>query len=112
MVTAPGAEAGWNSTVPPGATFDNRIAAADAVAMVVTSALRQARHVSAPLLVCVCDRENLMDPKTAALVARRAPKGVARHYDSDHFAIYHPPLIDRVLADQTAFLREHLDVGA
>jgi hypothetical protein len=51
-----------------------------------------------------------MNPRYAALVARRAPNGVARHYPSDHFAIYHPPLVGRVLADQTAFLVEHLDV--
>jgi pimeloyl-ACP methyl ester carboxylesterase len=110
MVTVDGAEAGWNSTVPPGGSFDNRIAAADAVSMVTTSALRHARNVTAPLLVCVCDRENLMDPKYAELVARRAPRGVARHYESDHFAIYHPPLVSRVLDDQTTFLQEHLDV--
>ena len=110
-MTAGGALAGWNSTVPAGATFDNRIVAADAVAMVTTSALRQARRVRAPLLVCVCDRENLMDPRYGKLVARRAPNGIARHYDSDHFAIYHPPLVNRVLADQTAFLQEHLRVG-
>lgn len=112
MVTVDGAESGWNSTVPPGGQFDNRIAAADAVAMVTTSALRYARHIEAPLLVCVCDRENLMDPAYAALAARRAPKGVARHYDSDHFAIYHPPFVAQVLADQTAFLKEHFGVGA
>jgi pimeloyl-ACP methyl ester carboxylesterase len=112
MVTVEGAETGWNSTVPPGGRFDNRIAALDAVAMVTTSAMRHARHIDAPLLVCVCDRENLMDPAYAALIARRAPKGVARHYDSDHFAIYHPPLVATVLADQTAFLQEHLGVGA
>jgi pimeloyl-ACP methyl ester carboxylesterase len=29
----------------------------------------------------------------------------------DHFAIYHPPLVAALLADQTAFLREHLDVA-
>lgn len=110
MVTAPGAQAGWNSTLPPGGWFDNRIAAADAVAMVATSALRHARRVSAPLLVCVSDRENLMPPRYAALVARRAPNGVARHYDADHFDVYHPPLAARMLADQTAFLVEHLDV--
>jgi fermentation-respiration switch protein FrsA (DUF1100 family) len=110
MVTIAGAEAGWNSTVPPGGHFDNRIAAADAVAMVATSAMRHARNVSAPLLVCVCDRENLMDPAYAATVARRAPRGIARHYRSDHFEIYHPPLLAQVLADQTAFLQEHLDV--
>lgn len=111
VVTAPGAEAGWNSTVPIGGSFDNRMAAADAVAMISASALRDARRVTAPLLVCVCDEENLIDPKYAALVAERAPRGIARHYPSDHFAIYHPPLVSRVLADQTAFLREHLDVG-
>ncbi len=110
MVTVAGAEAGWNSTVPPSGHFDNRIAAADAVAMVTTSAIRHARNVNAPLLVCVCDRETLMDPEYAAMVARRAPRGVARHYDSDHFEIYHPPLVAQVLADQTAFLQEHLDV--
>ena len=112
MVTAAGAEEGWNSTVPPGSTFDNRIAAADAVAMVTTSALRQASKVTAPLLVCVCDRENLMDPKYAALVAHRARWGEPKHYDSDHFDVYHPPLVTQVLADQTAFLSEHLDVRA
>jgi fermentation-respiration switch protein FrsA (DUF1100 family) len=110
MVTVAGAEAGWNSTVPPGGHFDNRIAAADALAMVTTSVIRHAHNVSAPLLVCVCDRENLMDPTYAAMVARRAPRGLARHYDSDHFAIYHPPLVTQALADQTAFLQEHLDV--
>lgn len=110
MVTAPGALDGWNSTVPEGKTFDNRIAAADALAMVATSALRDASRVTAPLLVCVCDRENLMNPKYAERLAKRAPRGVARHYDSDHFAIYHPPLLDQVISDQTSFLKEHLDV--
>ncbi len=63
-------------------------------------------------MVCVCDRETLIDPKYVERTAQRAPRGIARHYDSDHFEIYHPPLVERVLADQTAFLREHLDVGA
>jgi hypothetical protein len=110
MVTAPGALAGWNFTVPPDGRFDNRIAGADAMAMATTSALRHARRLTAPLLVCVCDKENLMNPRYAALVARRAPNGMARHYESDHFAIYHPPLVSRVLADQTTFFKEHLDV--
>ncbi len=53
-----------------------------------------------------------MDPAYAALVARRAPRGVARHYDSHHFAIYHPTLVARVLTYQTAFLQKHLGVDA
>lgn len=112
MVTIAGAQEGWNSTVPKGGHFDNRVAAADVLGLAVTSASRQARKISAPLLVCVCDRETLIDPKYVELVARKAPRGSEAHYDSDHFEIYHPPLVEQALADQTAFLREHLDVGA
>lgn len=112
LVTVAGAEAGWQSTVPDGVVFDNRITAVDAALLVSRSALRHAGRVQAPLLVCVCDRETLMDPHYAELVADRATRGSARHYTSDHFAIYHPPLASVVLADQVSFLREHLDVPA
>ena len=110
VVTVAGALDGWNSTVPPGGRFDNRIAAADATALVTASALREARNVHAPLLVCACDRETLMDPRYAVDVAHSAPRGVLKRYPSDHFQIYHPPLVDTVLADQICFLREHLRV--
>jgi hypothetical protein len=47
-------------------------------------------------------------------IRRRLPPGrPARHdYDSDHFEIYHPPLVDQALADQVAFLQKHLNVRA
>jgi fermentation-respiration switch protein FrsA (DUF1100 family) len=112
LVTVAGAEAGWRSTVPGGAAFDNRITALDAALLVTRSALRHATRVRAPLMVCVCDRETLMDPRYAELVADRAPRGSARHYASDHFAIYHQPLVEGVLADQVAFFEEHLNVTA
>ncbi|MEZ0051812.1 fermentation-respiration switch protein FrsA (DUF1100 family) [Mycobacterium sp. MAA66] len=112
LVTIPGAAGGWYSTAPERVDFDNRIAALDGAALVTRSALRQADRISAPLLVCVCDRETLMDPRYAELAARRAPRGTARHYESDHFAIYHPPLLSDVLAGQVAFFREHLNVAA
>lgn len=108
LVTVVGAEDGWRSTVPDGAAFDNRMTAVDAALLITRSALRHAARVQAPLLVCVCDDETLMDPRYAELVAQRAPRGIARHYESDHFAIYHPPLVQRVLDDQVAFLKEHL----
>lgn len=110
-VTIAGAEEGWNSTVDPGGSFDNRIAASCVVGIAVTSAKRAARRIGAPLLVCVSQRETLMDPRHAEEVARRAPHGMARHYDGDHFQIYHPPLLSSLLTDQTAFLQEHLRVA-
>jgi pimeloyl-ACP methyl ester carboxylesterase len=109
-VTVPGAIEGWYSTVPPDATFDNRMAAADAIGIALTSAKQSATKITAPLLVCVSRRETLMDPRHAEDVGRFAPNGVVRHYDGDHFQIYHPPLVAELLADQTFFLQEHLNV--
>jgi pimeloyl-ACP methyl ester carboxylesterase len=110
-VTVPGAEEGWASTVDPGGGFDNRVAAANTVGIAVTSAKRAAPRISAPLLVCVSLRETLMDPRHAEDVARSAPLGEMRHYDGDHFEVYHRPLLDSLLIDQTAFLQRHLHVG-
>jgi uncharacterized protein len=109
-VTVAGARDGWYSTVPPGSTFDNRVAASDVIGIAVASAKRRAAKIKAPLLVCVSQRETLMDPRHAEDVAHRAPRGVVRHYDGDHFQIYHPPLLGELLADQTDFLQEHLGV--
>jgi dienelactone hydrolase len=111
VVTVPGALDGWNSTTPPGAIFDNRIAAANAIGLATVTATRHARHITAQLLVCVSDNETLMDPRHAALVAARAPHGTTRHYAADHFEVYHPPMLTTVLADQTHFLTEHLHVN-
>jgi uncharacterized protein len=109
-VTVAGALEGWNSTVPPGATFDNRMAALDVVGIALNSAKRKAAKIKAPLLVCVSQHETLMNPSHAEDVAAGAPRGVVRHYEGDHFQIYHPPLLGVLLADQTAFLQEHLGV--
>jgi fermentation-respiration switch protein FrsA (DUF1100 family) len=110
VVTVAGAAEGWDSTVDPGGGFDNKVAAANAIGIAVTSAKSSARRISAPLLVCVSQRETLMDPRHAEDVARRAPLGEMIRYDGDHFEVYHPPLLDDLLADQTAFLQKHLRV--
>lgn len=108
VVVSPGALDGWNTTVSPGGSFVNEIAAANALGLVATTATRHAAKVQAPLLVCVSDNEGLMSPKYVELVARRAPRGVEKHYAADHFEVYHPPVLQQILADQTAFLRKHL----
>jgi alpha-beta hydrolase superfamily lysophospholipase len=109
FVNISGAYEGWMSVVPPGVSFDGRIPAGAGLSMLLYDAASQARNVRCPLLVCVSDRENLMDPAVAVRVANTAPSGVAKHYDANHFDVYHPPVIDRMVADQIAFLTEHLD---
>ena len=108
FVNRPGAYDGWMSVVPKGVAFDGRITAGAGLSMLFYDAAAQARRVRCPLLVCVSDREDLMDPAIAVRVARAAPRGEAIHYPTDHFEVYHPPFVERIVADQIAFLVRHL----
>lgn len=111
VVTVPGAKDGWYGMVPEGAVFDNRVTAAVGAELVVRNASRQAADIRMPFLVCVSDRETLMDPRIAARCARIAPRGEALHYPADHFDVYHAPLVDTIIADQTVFLARHLGLA-
>lgn len=108
FVNQPGALEGWESVTPTGCRFDNRITAASGLGMVFYHAAAQASRVRCPLLICACDHENLIDPSIAARVADDAPRAVLKHYDADHFTVYHPPVVDKVVADQLDFLAVHL----
>ncbi len=108
FVNRPGAYDGWMSVVPKGVAFDGRITAGAGLSMLFYDAAAQARHVRCPLLVCISDHEDLMDPAIGARVARAAPQGEAIHYPTDHFEVYHPPFVERIVADQIAFLVKHL----
>lgn len=109
FVNLPGAYEGWHSVVPPGAQFDNRIPAGGSTLQVLFyNAAASARNVRCPMLVCVCDNEELMDPAIAVKAAADAPRGIAKHYAADHFSVYHPPIVERMVADQIAFLTMHL----
>lgn len=109
FVNVAGAYEGWMSVVPPGVVFDGRVTAGAGLSMLLYDAAAQARNVRCPLLVCVSDRENLMDPAIALRVAKEAPLGRAIRYPTDHFQVYHPPFVERIVADQIAFLTDHLD---
>ncbi len=110
FVNQPGALEGWRSVCPPGYEFDNRVTAASGLGMLFYNAAARAARVRCPLLVCQSDRENLVDTAIAEKVAATAPRGVLKHYDADHFTVYHPPLVERLVADQIEFLTTHLRV--
>jgi hypothetical protein len=112
LIDTPGAKQGWYSLVPVDAQWDNRCTAAIAVDLLRYRAVRSAPLIRCPMLVCVSDNENLMDPAISVRAAQHAPQGHAMHYPADHFQVYHPPLVDRIVADQLAFLGEVLGVPA
>jgi hypothetical protein len=77
FVNRPGAWEGWHSVMPPGYRFDNRVPAGAGLAMLFYDAASMARRVRCPLLVCVSDKEDLMDPAIAVKVAADARRGPA-----------------------------------
>ncbi|MGK8558009.1 alpha/beta hydrolase [Nocardia gipuzkoensis] len=111
FVNQPGALEGWQQVTPPGYRFDNRITAASGLGMLFYDAAAAASRVRCPLLICAADRENLIDPVIVERVAATAPEAVVEHYDADHFTVYHPPHVERIVADQITFLRTHLRPG-
>ncbi|AJE39088.1 alpha/beta hydrolase [Streptomyces nodosus] len=111
VVTVPGAKEGWYGMLPPGVDFDNRVTAAVGLDLLTRNAARRAVDIRSPLLVCVSDHETLTDPRIAVRAAMRAPAGTFLRYPADHFAVYHPPLVERIIRDQTDFLVRHLSLS-
>jgi pimeloyl-ACP methyl ester carboxylesterase len=108
FVTAPGAYEGWHSLVATPTTFENRVTASSGIGVVLYNAFRHADRIRCPLLVCVSDQEELMDPALAVSVGERAPRGEIIHYPGGHFDVYFTPLFDRLVDDQVSFLHRHL----
>lgn len=108
FVTVPGALEGWRSVMPDDYVFDNRITAGSAIGMLFYNAYKYAKKVKCPLLVCVSDKETLMDPKIAVRCAEEAPKGKVIHYPADHFEVYHSPLFEKLIHDQIKFLDQYM----
>ena len=105
MMTAPEAVPGFAAITPHGSRWENRVAAR---IMLTLGLYRPTRHAGAlrmPLLVCVCDEDQITPPGPAATVAERAPRGELRRYPYGHFGIYSDV---GARGDQVAFLTRHL----
>jgi pimeloyl-ACP methyl ester carboxylesterase len=64
-------------------------------------------RIKVPLLICVADRDVYAQPAFQAGIASRAPRGEVKHYDAEHFGLYHEKF-EEASRDQIAFLKRHL----
>ena len=69
--------------------------------------VKRAAEVRIPLLIQIATDETLLSNRPAERAAAAAHARLER-YPGDHFDPYFPPLFDRVVADQIAFLRDAL----
>lgn len=108
LMTAPDAEASYRRMIEEPSPWENKIAAGLAFSMPTFRPIRDARKIKAPLLMVVCDRDEICPGTRAAAAARRAPKGNAAHFDTTHFGIYFDPWFNPAVETMIRFLDENL----
>ena len=75
------------------------------------SPMRWARRVTCPALVQIADQDAVTPRHVAEAAAARMAASTVRVYSAGHFDPYVAPLFGTVVADQIAFLREHVPVN-
>jgi uncharacterized protein len=104
----------WESIpmiVPEGSTWRNEVAARIALRLGLHRPGRRAARVQCPLLVQVLNQETVLSARAARRAAQRAPRGELLTYAGlNHFDVYVGEGFERLLADQLAFLKRHVDL--
>lgn len=72
---------------------------------------RVARDIECPVLFQIADKDAITPPAVARAAAARIRRATVRAYDCGHFDPYVEPLFTTVIADQLAFLAEHVPVS-
>lgn len=109
-ITAPGSFEGYQAMLPTDYEASNRVAARVLLELTTYRPIKAASRVNTPLLVCICDQDQVTSPRAALKTAQAAPKGEVLHYNGDHFDIYVGELFEKAVKDQIAFLTRHLMV--
>jgi dienelactone hydrolase len=107
-MTSPESVEGYAALFPTAFEPRNDFIPRAAIEMGFYSPLRKAKQVRCPLLVQVCVEDSVTPPAPARKMASRAPQGRLIEYPGDHFGIYVGEVFERAVADQVAFLGEHL----
>ena len=108
LMTAPDAYAGYLRLVPEGAELRNEAAARIGLKVITYRPGRLAAKIACPILFCVCETDSVAPAGPTLGYAARAPRAEVKVYPEGHFAIYVDDAFERVIADQLAFLDEHL----
>lgn len=104
-MSAPEADSGFRSIVPPNSKWQNLFTARVMLRLGLERPDAGVGKLQMPLLICACSKDQTTPPGPAAKAAERAPKGELKIYPLGHFEIYSH---DQAKADQVEFLTRHL----
>lgn len=89
-------------------TWENRFTPRVVLQMAGYKPFAGAARIACPWLLQVCVPDTVTPAATAIARASAAPRLEVRRHDDEHFAVYSGEPFERFLAEQIAFLREHL----
>lgn len=104
----PGATRELGLLVAGSATWENRFTPRVILQMVRYRPFARAAEVACPWLLVVCDPDTITPAAAARARAAAAPRLTVRRHGDAHFAVYAGGPFERLVAEQVAFLREHL----
>lgn len=108
-MTTPDSLPGMRAIVPEGHPWINQAAARSLLSILWYRPGREARRITAPILICISKEDSVAPTATALRYARQAPRGDVRLYEAGHFAFYVGDAFRQLAADQTEFLIKHLN---
>jgi cephalosporin-C deacetylase-like acetyl esterase len=107
MLNAPGAHEGYSSLVPEGSLFQNRVCARVMLIPPGVDPIRSSKEVQCPVLICVCEQDNLVAPDSHVRVAEiLGDKVTIKKYPIGHFDIYKGEHFERAFRAQVDFIKE------
>ncbi|CAM4265658.1 alpha/beta fold hydrolase [Nocardia ninae] len=109
FMNAPDAAPGYTGLVPPNFTHPNAAAARLGLTLPLYRPGRSLRKIEVPVFLGVCLNDTVAPARRTLRYAAAAGPNVEVHeYSAGHFDIYVSPDFDKVVADETTFLVEHL----
>jgi dienelactone hydrolase len=107
VLQSPESEPGYAAIVPEDSRWRNECTPRVMLRVAQYRPFRLGAALPCPWLVCIADRDDLTPPHIARELALAAGATV-RGYDLGHFDIYRGEGFEQVVADQVAFLQQHL----
>jgi len=108
MMTKLGAESAYESMLDGPSPWRNLIAARLMLTLPLYRPIRRAHQIKPPLLMIVCERDEICPAKLAHKAAALAQDGRAASFDSSHFEIYFGKLFDAATGEMIRFLDNKL----
>lgn len=96
---------GFAAVVPAGSPWRNEISPGLFLTVALHRPWAKGASLRMPVWVGVGERDISVSRKAIDKFVSRAPDAGLHVYDGDHFTVFLPPVADRIIADQVAFLR-------